>query len=279
MYELLWKIAFGVFLGALPLSMAHAIVLLTLRGAGREDVPVWLTWLRRAANGAIAIGLAALTGSIAARWVEAGYPPFSNMPESLLWMAWGFCCVYFVSRLFRDFPAMEAAACLGTLGILALSTLFDHAPRPLMPALQSNWLIFHVFTCMVSYSAFFAAFCAAILWLALWRKRESKRLLDNLSYQIMAFGFLLLTVGILSGAVWAKQAWGRYWGWDPKETWSLITWLVYGAYLHFRLVGPSFGVARDRMPLLNAIFALLGFAFVMFTYFGVSYLLPSLHSY
>ena len=103
-----------------------------------------------------------------------------------------------------------------------------------MPALQSNWLIFHVFTCMVSYGAFFAAFCTAILWLAIWRKRESQKVLDVLAYQLMAFGFLMLTVGIISGSVWAKQAWGRYWGWDPKETWSLITWFVYGIYLHLR---------------------------------------------
>ena len=70
-------------------------------------------------------------------------------------------------------------------------------------------------------------------WLAIWRKRESQKVLDVLAYQLMAFGFLALTVGIISGSVWAKQAWGRYWGWDPKETWSLITWFVYGIYLHF----------------------------------------------
>ena len=148
-----------------------------------------------------------------------------------------------------------------------------------MPALQSNWLIFHVFTCMISYGAFFLAFCIAILWLALWRKREPQALMDALEYHLMAFGFLILTVGIISGAVWAKQAWGRYWGWDPKETWSLITWFVYGIYLHFRMAGSQFGVKRENLPLLNAIFAIGGFAVVVFTYFGVSYLLRSLHSY
>ena len=148
-----------------------------------------------------------------------------------------------------------------------------------MPALQSNWLIFHVFMCMLSYGALFAAFCSALLWLAFWRKLESQKILDALAYQLMAFGFLILTVGIISGAVWAKQAWGRYWGWDPKETWSLITWFVYGIYLHLRLAGAQFGVKREKLPLLNAIFAIVGFVFVMFTYLGVSYLLKSLHSY
>ena len=279
MYELLWKTAFAIFLVALLPSALHAVARLALRNVGAAQPPAWLVWIRRVANVVIGLGFLAVTGSIVARWAEAGYPPFSNVPESLLWMAWGFCCVYFVARLFRDFAGMEAGACLGILGILAFSALFEQSPRPLMPALQSNWLIFHVFTCMVSYGAFFAAFCTAILWTVVWRKRESGKMADALLHQMMAFGFLLLTVGIISGSVWAKQAWGRYWGWDPKETWSLITWFVYGIYLHFRMIAGAFGVTRDRLPLLNVIFAVTGFAFSMFTYLGVSYLLPSLHSY
>jgi ABC-type transport system involved in cytochrome c biogenesis permease subunit len=202
------------------------------------------------------------------------------MPESLLWMTWSFCGVYFVSRIFADYTGMELAASLGTVALLAVSTLFQQGSHPLMPALQSKgWLIFHVSTCMLSYGAFFAAFCIAILWLALWRKGESQPLMDALEHHIMAFGFLILTIGIISGAVWAKQAWGRYWGWDPKETWSLITWFVYGIYLHFRLAGASFGVKREKLPLLNAVFAIGGFAFVGFTYFGVNWLMKGLHSY
>ena len=280
MYEQFWRLAFGVFIGALLLSIAHAIFLLARRKAGREGpAPTWLAWLRRAANAAIVAGFLALSAAIVARWHEAGYPPFSNMPESLMWMAWGFCAVYFVARGFSSFPGLEVGACIGVLGILAVTGLFDHAPRPLMPALQSNWLVFHVLTCMVSYGAFFAAFCMSLLWLLVWRKRETGKMVDALAYQTMAFGFLLLTVGIVSGSVWARQAWGRYWGWDNKETWSLITWFVYGIYLHFRLVSGSLGIRRERLPAINATFAVLGFAFTMFTYFGVSYLLPSLHSY
>jgi ABC-type transport system involved in cytochrome c biogenesis permease subunit len=279
MYDLLRNVSFGVFAAALLVSGAHAIVHLARRKAGGPGAAGWLVGLRRAANVAIGIGFLVLTATIVARWVEAGYPPFSNVPESLLWMAWGFCGVYFVSRLFVDFTGMEAGACLGALGILAVTGLFEQSPRPLMPALQSNWLVFHVLTCMVSYGAFFAAFCMAILWLVLWRKRESGKMVDALTHQTMAFGFLLLTVGIVSGAIWARQAWGRYWGWDPKETWSLITWFVYGIYLHFRLISGSLGIRRERLPAVNATFAVLGFAVTLFTYFGVSYLLPSLHSY
>jgi len=284
-YENFWRIAFATFLISLPLGIVHAILVMARRSAGGEEEPQQPSGKLRVygwvVNGILVIGFLALSASITARWVEAGYPPFSNMPESLMWMAWGFVLVYFVSRAYVQFPGMEAVAGFGAAGILAVSGpllgLFEQAPRKLMPALQSNWLVFHVLTCMLAYGAFFAAFCMAIMWLALWRKREAGPLVDALSYQTMAFGFLLLTVGIVSGAVWAHQAWGRYWGWDPKETWSLITWFVYGIYLHYRLkAGPD---RQARLPRLNAIFAVLGFAVTLFTYFGVNYLLPGLHAY
>jgi len=277
MYEQWWTISFAVFLAAALLNAVHALLALSLRKAGRPAG--WLRWICRAGNLAIALGMAGVTTTIVVQWRAIGYPPFSNVPESLLWMAWGFCAVYFVARIFVKFIGLEFVASMGVLAVMAFSTLFDQPPRPLMPALQSNWLVFHVFTCMISYGAFFLAFCIALLWLVLWRKRESQPLVDALEYHLLAFGFLILTVGIISGAVWAKQAWGRYWGWDPKETWSLITWFVYGIYLHFRLAGSQFGVKRENLPLLNAIFAIGGFAVVVFTYFGVSYLLRSLHSY
>jgi ABC-type transport system involved in cytochrome c biogenesis permease subunit len=277
--ERLWTISFVTFLAAVALNAAHAILSLSLKKAGRPEPPGWLRWMRGFGNVLIGLGMAGVTATIAAEWRAIGYPPFSNVPESMLWMAWGFCAVYFVSRIFVDFTGMELGAAVGAAVLLAVSTRFPQGAHPLMPALQSKWLVFHVFTCMVSYGAFFAAFCTAILWMVIWRRREPDKILDVLAYQLMAFGFLALTVGIISGSVWAKQAWGRYWGWDPKETWSLITWFVYGIYLHFRMAGAQFGVKREKLPLLNAVFAIAGFVVVGFTYFGVSYLLPSLHSY
>jgi ABC-type transport system involved in cytochrome c biogenesis permease subunit len=280
MHEQLWTISFIIFLAAILLNAVQVILALVMKKAGRHAEPGGrLRWMRVAGNLLIGLGMAGLTATIIAEWRAIGYPPFSNVPESMLWMAWGFCAVYFVSRIFVGFTGIELGASVGAAGIMAVSSLFPQGSHPLMPALQSKWLVFHVFTCMVSYGAFFAAFCTAILWLAIWRKRESQKVLDVLAYQLMAFGFLALTVGIISGSVWAKQAWGRYWGWDPKETWSLITWLVYGIYLHLRMAGAQFGVKRENLPLVNAIFAIAGFAVVAFTYFGVSYLLVSLHSY
>ena len=279
MYEKLWMISFAIFLAAVLLNAVQAILWLTLKKAGRPETPGWLRWMRRAGNLVIALGMAGLTATIITQWRAIGYPPFSNVPESLLWMAWGFCAVYFVARVFADFAGLEFACSLGAAGILAASTLFRQSAGPLMPMLRSNWLIFHVFTCMVSYGAFFAAFCVALLWLTLWRKRESQALFDALVYQVIAFGFLMLTVGIVSGAAWGNQAWGRYWGWDPKETWALITWLVYAIYLHLRPAGERRGVKAENLPRLNAAFAVGGFAVLGFTYVGVNYLLRGLHSY
>jgi cytochrome c-type biogenesis protein CcsB len=240
-------------------------------------------------NVIICAGLAGLTATITLRWLESGYPPFSNMTESLLWMCWAFCVLFFGARFFTSLVGLELVASIGVSLILALTTLIRQPARPLMPALQSNWLIFHVFTCMVAYAAFFAAFCAGsfrIFSRSKGNRTDAEILvgdtgssLDELIPQLLAFGFLLLTIGIISGAVWARQAWGRYWGWDPKETWSLVTWLVYGIYLHLRRYGAGFGLDKRRAALLSAIFAIIGFLFVIFTYFGVSYLLPSLHSY
>jgi cytochrome c-type biogenesis protein CcsB len=155
--------------------------------------------------------------------------------------------------------------------------LIDPNIRPLIPALQSNWLVAHVFTCFLGYAGFAVSFVAAILLLV---SRASaniasvlpdKRLLDEIVYRSILIGFPLLTLGIITGAAWAEHAWGSYWSWDPKETWSLITWLVYAGFLHARL---SRGWSGRRTALLSVI----GFFAVMFTYFGVNYL-PGLHSY
>jgi len=155
-----------------------------------------------------------------------------------------------------------------------------------MPALKSNWLIAHVFTCFVGYAAFAISFGVSIMYLikgdrgkakaggndqGLLAKLPSVAVLEELIHQMVLFGFLFLTIGIITGSVWANSAWGRYWGWDPKETWSLITWFIYAALLHFRLMR---GWRGKRIAILSVV----GFLAVMFTYFGVN-LLPGLHSY
>ncbi len=126
--------------------------------------------------------------------------------------------------------------------------------------------------CLVFYAIFFIArYMPAETKARLLDRFPDLRVLDELGYQLILLGFLFLSVGIITGAVWANSAWGRYWGWDPKETWSLITWFVYATLLHARLMRGWHG---KRIAYLS----LVGFAAVLFTYFGVN-LLPGLHSY
>ncbi|RPJ07021.1 MAG: c-type cytochrome biogenesis protein CcsB, partial [Deltaproteobacteria bacterium] len=154
---------------------------------------------------------------------------------------------------------------------------FESDIRPLMPALQSNWLSIHVMTCLLGYGGFAVSAVGAVGFLIADRRGSAvtpgtKDMLETLLAQTIAFGFLFLTLGILTGAVWANSAWGAYWQWDPKETWSLITWFVYAVFLHCRLM-------RGWRGRRAAWISLIGFACVLFTFIGVNYLLSGLHSY
>ena len=154
--------------------------------------------------------------------------------------------------------------------------------QPLVPALQSNWLTAHVITCFFGYASFALAFSLSIMYLIKSMEMPERKnvflrliprteILDELSYQLVGIGFLMLTLGIITGSVWANFAWGSYWSWDPKETWSLITWIVYATFLHSRMIR---GWKGKRLAILS----IIGFLCVMFTYFGVNFL-AGLHSY
>ncbi len=153
--------------------------------------------------------------------------------------------------------------------------------NPLIPALKSNWLIAHVVTCFLGYAGFALAFGLSLTYFvkrkqpgknAFFSRLPDEAIIDELTYQMVVFGFLFLTIGIITGAVWANSAWGKYWSWDPKETWSLITWFVYAIFLHLRMMRGWYG--RNL-----ALVSITGFIAVMFTYFGVNFLLSGLHSY
>ena len=168
-----------------------------------------------------------------------------------------------------------------TMAYASMSPNISDRIQPLIPALKSNWLIAHVMTCFVGYGAFAIAFAVSIMYLMKQKHGDREEgllalfpgagVLDELVHQLVMFGFLFLTAGIITGAVWANSAWGRYWGWDPKETWSLITWFIYATLLHARLMRGWHG---KRIAFLS----IIGFTAVLFTYFGVNYL-PGLHSY
>ena len=237
----------------------------------------------------IVIGLVANTGGILLRWVESyqlgyGHAPFSNMYESLVFFSWTAAALYvFVEVKYKESIIGVFVSPLIFLGIAYAS--FDPSITsqisPLIPALKSNWLIAHVITCFLGYAGFALAFGFSFMYFIKPKNPGSRPLfaklpdwdtIDELTYQMIVFGFLFLTMGIITGSVWANSAWGKYWSWDPKETWSLITWFIYAIFLHLRLMRGWHGKKL-------AVVSIIGFAGVLFTYFGVNYLLSGLHSY
>ncbi len=246
--------------------------------------------LGMAASVLVYVGIATQLVAMVVRGVESSrmgifHMPLSNMYESLAFFAW---CIMVAWALIEWRYGMKAVgAFVAPLGFAALglnALAFEKEIRPLVPALQSNWLTAHVVTSFVSYGCFAVSFGVSLMYL--WRRSAEKRgataglalsfpelrVLDDLNYKTIAVGFPLLTLGIVTGAAWANNAWGSYWSWDPKETWSLITWFVYAAYLHARLT-------RGWQGTVAAVLAIVGFLFVIFTYFGVNFLLSGLHSY
>lgn len=234
--------------------------------------------------------LAVQMAGIILRWRESyqigyGHAPLSNLYESLVFAAWAIMLIYLVmeyrtkERALGVFPALFAFL---AMAYASFSTGVSSKIQPLLPALKSNWLIAHVVTCFIGYAAFAVSFGISILYIARESKEETAkssqsllpdlRQLDELNYQMVLFGFLWLSLGIITGSVWADLAWGAYWSWDPKETWSLITWLIYAALLHARTMK---GWRGNRVAWLS----IIGFGCVLFTYFGVNFLLGGLHSY
>ena len=234
--------------------------------------------------------LALQMAGIILRWRESyqigyGHAPLSNLYESLVFAAWAIMLIYLVmeyrtkQRALGVFPALFAFL---AMAYASFSTGVSSKIQPLLPALKSNWLIAHVVTCFIGYAAFAVSFGISILYIARESKKETAkgsqsllpdlRQIDEINYQMVLFGFLWLSLGIITGSVWADLAWGAYWSWDPKETWSLITWLIYAALLHARTMK---GWRGSRVAWLS----IIGFGCVLFTYFGVNFLLGGLHSY
>lgn len=241
------------------------------------------------------IGVLTNSIGIGLRWVESyqqgiGYIPLTNMYESLVFFAWSIAVVYLAIEHIHKTKYLGSyivSFAFLAMAYASFSTEFSKDIKPLLPALQSNWLAAHVITCFIGYAAFTIAGGLAILFLIRVRNsaantqkkphtpdatRPDPEQLDSIIYKMIMFGFLWLTAGIITGAVWANSAWGTYWSWDPKETWSLITWFIYALALHARYTR---GWSGTRMAWI----ALLGMLSVVFTYYGVNFLLSGLHSY
>jgi len=225
----------------------------------------------------LSAGALAQTTYMILRWLAAGRAPFSNMFESMVLFAWTIVVVYLALQVRREIPVLGTATALLAVLTLAYASTYETKIQPLMPALRSNWLTVHVFTCFLGYGGFAVAALTGTGYLIASRtnsrvQADVTAALDDATAKTISFGFLFLTVGIISGAVWANSAWGTYWSWDPKETWSLITWFIYAVFLHCRFM-------RGWKGKRAAWISIIGFASVIFTYYGVNFLLSGYHSY
>lgn len=211
-------------------------------------------------------GFAFLTLSLALRAAATHHGPFTSMFEFSVAFAWGVTGLLLVFQReyqTRSLTVLVLPVALGLLGY-ALTTPSD--TEPLVPALQNQLLLTtHVAIAVIAYGAFTVAFGAAVLYLVQGKDRITwlprSQALDEISYRAVVVGFPLLALTILLGAIWAEIAWGTYWSWDPKETASLATWLIYGAYLHARVV-------REWRGKRSAVLVIGGFAAMLFTYYG-----------
>ncbi|MBQ3664450.1 MAG: c-type cytochrome biogenesis protein CcsB [Clostridia bacterium] len=226
-------------------------------------------------------GLLLHTVALVCRGIGAGRLPMTNQYEFATSFAWGLSLVSLIFILRFKFPMLGAFASPVTILVIGYAALQSKEVRELMPSLRSSWLGIHVSSAIIAYGAFGVSFVLGIIFLMrekmqnndFWdRHVPSRDRLDLISYRSVCLGLLFLTFTMITGAIWAEQAWGSYWSWDPKETWSLVTWLVYAVYLHLR-------IRRGWRGRAAAIFAVIGFICVIFTYIGVNTFLPGIHSY
>jgi cytochrome c-type biogenesis protein CcsB len=237
------------------------------------------------------LGLAVQTAAIGLRWRESytmgvGHAPLSNLYESVVFFSWTIVLIFLLLDLRYRYRVIGAFVMpFALLGMTWAQLRLASGIEPLVPALQSNWLLYHVVTCFLGYAAFAVACGISIMYLIRERAGDGAaaaagmvgffppvKVLDDLNYRAIMVGFPLLTLGIVTGAAWANYAWGTYWSWDPKETWSLIVWFVYAAFLHAR-------ITRGWVGRRAAWLSVIGFAATIFCYLGVNLFLSGLHSY
>jgi cytochrome c-type biogenesis protein CcsB len=288
------RLGFEIALGAYLISSILFILYLSSKKRRLVDMGFTL----------IGFGFSFQTLALITRWFYAGHPPWVNTYEVMSFFAWTIVGAYLILNIRTDYKSIGTLVAPLAFATLGFASLQPSNPTPLIPALQSVWLFIHVPIVVVSYCALFIAFVASILFLFKDKQlnerhplgdtrlprdgsanatraisqeptsvldKLSLNQLDDLAYRSVAVGFPLLTIGIITGAIWAEAAWGSYWSWDPKETWSLITWFVFLIYLHAK--------TQNWNSSLAAYIATFGFISVICTFLGVGYVLPFLETY
>jgi ABC-type transport system involved in cytochrome c biogenesis permease subunit len=232
--------------------------------------------MRRTAFVALVVVFALHSAALAGRSYVAGRLPLANTYEYAVMTAWATVLLAIVfERHYERGVFTFLGALLGSVSLAAANVApISREVSPLMPALRSTWLQYHVLTVFIGYAAFLLA-CGLSVYYLLGRKKTKEEGGEELLHAndtLIRIGFLFLTLGIMTGCIWANLSWGRYWGWDPKEVWALITWFVYASYLHL-------GAAGWKRKWVGPAASCVGFGFVIFTYIGVNYVLSGLHSY
>jgi len=278
---------FEIAIGAYLLCSLLFIFYFVTKKKGLDDIAFTLA----------AFGFAFQTCALGIRWLYAGHPPWINTYEITSFFAWAIIGAYLITNAKLNYKIFGVIVAPFAFILMGFASLQPKNPEPIAPALQSVWLLIHVPIIMLAYCGFVISFAASILYL--FKEKEilsintsdnlrdsnisasTKTLkifsgftleqLDDLSYKGVALAFPLLTIGIITGAIWADRAWGSYWSWDPKETWSLITWLIFLIYLHAR--------TSDWGTKISAYISVFGFLSVIFTFLGVGYVLPFLENH
>mgnify|MGYP005831031463 CR=1 FL=1 len=262
------------------LALGIGVLSLALVSTVRGQVPA--ATIVQGVRAALLTAFLLHTGGLALRWYASGHAPWSNAYEATVYIAWAAALAGVVlSRRSLWLPAATSLLAAATLFVAHLSGM-DPQITPLVPVLKSKWLVIHVSTITASYGFLGLGALVALLSLALQafaparanlRLRAAVTELSSDVRRLLRLGFVLLNVGTIFGAIWANASWGRYWGWDAKETWTLVTILTYTVILHLRQV------PRLAGEMLFSVAAVLGFGSVLMTYFGVNYYLTGLHSY
>lgn len=260
-----------VFIGTVALFLVATLAYLVVFARRGGEV------MRRVGSITFFLGFAGATALIAIRWVEAGRPPFKSLHESLLLFAWCTALVYIVVERFYRIAWFGLASSVFIVGIYGYALArVDVEVVNLPAALQSVWFVPHVVVYFVGYGAVFLAFASALMYLvrpsavitlSLPGGQTKDMSYAGFMHRAIQLGFLLLTLGLVVGSLWAKAAWGDYWVWDPKENWSLVSWLVFLIYLHLRY-------SKGFSERAGAWLTVAGFAAIAFTYLGM-HLLPT----
>ena len=224
------------------------------------------------------------SAALGLRWLEAGHGPYLRQYEVYSSDVWVMMVMFLLVQFWR--PALRTAGMVAMpvcLLLIGMAVMASPEIRDLPVTFKTYWLIVHILFAKLAYGSALMGTAMGVLYLASQQKTRTNRLtnfyrrlpplevLDELSYAFIGFGFVMLGIMIVAGSIWAKNAWGRYWGWDPVETWALISWLFYGLYLHLRV---TFKWQGGRA----AWFSVVAMAVLIFALFGIGWFYQSFHS-